>query len=206
MAISRLAPVAWSRPTGSFGRWTVSISTSPRARCSVCSVPTAPARPPRSRSSPPSPSRRRVASVAGFDVVRDAASAPPIGLVGQNAAVDANLTGRENLPGRPALRHRHARRRERRGPRAARPLRPQRRRRPPGQDLLGRHAPPPRPGRRAGARPPSCSWTSPPPGWTRAAGPELWETDRGAGRRRHRPSCSPRSTWTRPTVSPTRSR
>ena len=73
-----------------------------------------------------------------------------IGLAGQYAAVDENLTGRENLadgreaePPASVLRHRS-------GHRAARPVRPRRRRRPPAQDLLGRHAPTARPGRRPG--------------------------------------------------------
>src|SRR3954467_9769611 len=38
------------------------------------------------------------ARVAGFDVVKDAVTLrPPIGLAGQSAAVDENLTGFENL-------------------------------------------------------------------------------------------------------------
>ena len=75
--------------------------TSPRAQgaCSACSARTAPARPPRCGSSPrcssPTPARARV---AGLDVVRDAAALRArIGLAGQYAAVDENLTGFENL-------------------------------------------------------------------------------------------------------------
>ena len=54
--------------------------------------------------------------------------------------------------------------------RAARAPRPRRRRRPAGQDVLRRHAPPARPRRQPRRRARrSCSSTSRPPGWTRAA-------------------------------------
>ena len=83
------------------------------------------------------------AEVLGYDVVRQPEQVRyRIGLAGQFAAVDANLTGRENLRlvGRlgqlPRARHRSAR------GRAARAIRLGRRRRPAGQDVLGRHAPP----------------------------------------------------------------
>ena len=84
------------------------------ARCSACSGPTARAR------------RRSIrilttllkpdagtATVAGLDVVRDAAALRErIGLAGQYAAVDENLTGAENLDdGGPPLRRCRARRR-----------------------------------------------------------------------------------------------
>ena len=71
------------------------------------------------------------AEVAGLDVVRDAQRLRSrIGLAGQYAAVDALLTGRENLEmvGRLYRLSRAARERER--ARAARALRPRRRRRP----------------------------------------------------------------------------
>ena len=87
-----------------------------------------------------------------------------IGLSGQNAAVDEHLTGYENLdmvgravpPGEaevPGAR-----------PRAARAVRSRRGRRSAGEDLLGRHAPPPGPRRGARRRARrSCSSTSRPP-------------------------------------------
>jgi ABC-2 type transport system ATP-binding protein len=50
------------------------------------------------------------ARVAGFDVLRDPARVRErIGLAGQYAAVDENLTGFENLDGRPALPPRRSR-------------------------------------------------------------------------------------------------
>ena len=96
------------------------------------------------------------AEVDGLDVVRDAEELRfRIGLAGQSAAVDENLTGLENLelvgtPVPPAARRGPASRR-----RGARTLRPRRRRRPRDQDLLGGHAAPARPGgqpRRASGR------------------------------------------------------
>ena len=75
-----------------------------------------------------------------------AASACP----GQYAAVDEYLTGFENLDMVGRLYGLGAQRVAGTGPRAARPVRPRRRRRPAGEDLLRRHAPPARPGRRAG--------------------------------------------------------
>ena len=74
-----------------------------------------------------------------------------IGLAGQNAAVDENLTGRENLRLVGRLTHLEPAVITRAQRRAARPVRPRRRRRPPGAHLLGRHAPAPRPRRRARA-------------------------------------------------------
>ena len=90
-----------------------------------------------------------------------------IGLAGQYAAVDENLTGRENLrlvgtADPPARRDDRAP-----GRRAARPLRPLRRSQPGGPDVLGRHAPPPRPRRPRSSTSRRCSSsTSPPPGST----------------------------------------
>ena len=93
------------------------------------------------------------ARVAGLDVVADAAALrAKIGLAGQYAAVDENLTGFENLEMVGRLYHlgrsgrAHARRR------AARALRADRGRQAAREDLLGRHAPPARP--RGGARVP----------------------------------------------------
>ena len=71
----------------------------PRAPCSACSARTARARrrPCASwrRCCAPTPAGRRS---PGYDVVKDAAQLRRvIGLSGQYAAVDENLTGRENL-------------------------------------------------------------------------------------------------------------
>ena len=86
------------------------------------------------------------ARVAGLDVVRDAqAVRRRIGLSGQYAAIDENLTGRENL----WMFGRLYRLCERRGQaarrRAARALLAGRRRRARREDVLRRDAPPPRP-------------------------------------------------------------
>ena len=123
--------------------------------------------------------RRRQARVAGLDVVtRRRAAARQIGLAGQYAAVDENLTGLENLTMVGRLYGIAARAAKRARPRAARALRP--RARPAGragEDLLGRHAPAARPRRRARRHARRCcSSTSRRPAWTRAAGSTLWET------------------------------
>ena len=109
------------------------------------------------------------ARVLGADVVTQAGQVRErIGLTGQYAALDDYLTGRANLfmIGRLA-------RLAAAGPagrRAAGPLRPDRRRRARGQDLLRRHAPPPGPGRQPDRPARRCSSsTSRPPAWTRAA-------------------------------------
>jgi ABC-type multidrug transport system ATPase subunit len=83
-----------------FGEVTASTGSTLRSsgeRCSGCWGRTAPARPPRfgcwPRCFDPT-----AAVVLGCDVVREAdAVRRRIGLAGQNAAVDPNLTGRENL-------------------------------------------------------------------------------------------------------------
>ena len=92
------------------------------------------------------------ATVGGYDVVRQAHQVRQlIGLTGQYASVDETLTGAENLVliGR-LLGHAPARGRSS-GPREllAR-VRPRRRGRPGGEDVLRRHAPPARPGRQPG--------------------------------------------------------
>ena len=98
-----------------------------------------------------------------------------IGLAGQYAAVDENLTGHENLRMVGQLSHLVRRRSRARGRRAARALRPHRRRRPARAHLLAAAC-------AAGStsRPRSCtarrccSSTSRPPGSTRRAAPDLW--------------------------------
>ena len=147
------------------------------------------------------------AEVAGFDVRTQAGEVRAhIGVSGpvrRGRRVPDRL--REPAHGRPALRAR---------PRAlARPARRElleqfsldRRRRPSGQDLLRRHAPPPRPRRRAGRRAagavPRRADDRP-----RPAQPHRHVGgDHRAGRSRARPCCSRRSTSKRPTGSPTTS-
>ena len=86
------------------------------------------------------------ATVAGFDVRTQADDIRRvIGLSGQYAAVDENLTGRENLWLFGRLYHLPSRGGATPRGRAARAVRAHRRRRPRRQDLLGRHAAAPRP-------------------------------------------------------------
>ena len=90
------------------------------------------------------------ARVVGFDVVRDAVRLRErIGLAGQYAAVDENLTGLENLTMVGRLYGAHSGTGQGPRRRAAGALRPHRRGRTTGQDVLGRDAAPPRPRRRA---------------------------------------------------------
>ncbi len=146
------------------------------------------------------------ARVAGIDVLRDPqAVRRVIGLSGQYAAVDENLTGRENLwmfgrlygldrRGGAAPRRRHAR-----------ALRPARRRRAGRQDVLRRHAPAARPRQRAhrpaAAPVPRRADHRPRP----AQPPRHVGRHPRPGAARARRSCSRRSTSRRPTSSPTRS-
>ena len=112
------------------------------------------------------------ATVVGLDVVgRAAALRHRIGLAGQYAAVDENLTGLENLTMVGRLYGASRRQAKARGARAARALRPQ-------STPAGARRAPTRAGCGAGSTSPPrsspsrrcCSWTSRPPGWTRAAG------------------------------------
>ena len=90
------------------------------------------------------------ARVAGLDVVRDAAALrAQIGLAGQYAAVDENLTGFENLEMVGRLYHLPRSGREGARERAARALRAHRGGQAARQDLLRRHAPAARPRGRA---------------------------------------------------------
>ncbi len=98
---------------------------------------------------PPPDSGR--AAVLGHDVVREADTVRRlIGLAGQYATVDENLTGRENLRMVGRLTHMPKKVVLDRAERAAGAVRPDRRGQPAPQDLLGRHAPPARPGGRPG--------------------------------------------------------
>ena len=123
------------------------------------------------------------ARVAGLDVVAQAAELRSrIGLAGQYAAVDENLTGAENLE--MVGRLYHLPRGEPRA-RAAELLERfdlDRRRRPPRPHLLGRDAPPARPGRGAG-RPPARPLPRRADHRARPAQPDrALGDDRGAGR------------------------
>jgi len=81
------------------------------------------------------------AHVAGLDVVHDAPKLRErIGLAGQYAAIDENLTGQENLVMVGRLYGMTRATATDRCHRAARALRPRRRRQAPRQDVLGRHA------------------------------------------------------------------
>ena len=91
------------------------------------------------------------ASVLGHDVVREAGTVRRlIGLAGQYATVDENLTGKENIKMVGRLTHMSKATSACAGRRAAGPVRPHRRRQPDAQDVLGGDAPPPGPGRGPG--------------------------------------------------------
>ena len=93
------------------------------------------------------------ARVAGIDVVdKPGEVRKRIGLSGQYAAVDENLTGFENLDMIGRLYRLGRGPSKDRAHRAARAVRAHRGRRPPGEDLLGGHAAPPRPRRGAGGQ------------------------------------------------------
>ncbi len=153
------------------------------------------------------PDRGQVPRSTGSTCVRDAEELRfRIGLAGQSAAVDENLTGLENLELVGRLYHlakEESTRAVRRGTGA---LRPRRCRRPPRQDLLGRDAAPPGPGRQPRRAP-----RRPVPGRAhhRARPPQPDPTSgssSGNCRTKARRCCSPPSTSRRPTSSPTRSR
>ena len=118
------------------------------------------------------------ARVVGLDVVKDAdALRTKIGLAGQYAAVDENLTGFENIEMVGQLYHLPRPEARKRARRAARALRPHRGRRPAREDVLGRHAPPAGPRGRArlppaGDLPRRADHRA----WTRARGSSMWET------------------------------
>ena len=178
------------------------------APSTACSGPTAPARRRRSgcsrRCCAPTRARRGCSATTSSreaDAVRAAVS-----LTGQLASVDEDLTGRENLILLGRLLGLKRAGAKARADRAARGLRPRRRRRPAGQELLRRDAPPARHRgqhrRHARADVPRRADDRPRPA---LAQPGLGHHPR-ARRARARRSCSAPSTSTRPTSSPTGSR
>ena len=146
------------------------------------------------------------AIVEGHDVVREASAVRrTIGLAGQSAAIQEELTGRENLEIIGRLYHLSWPRARSRAARVAGTVRPGRCCRPGRQELLRWHAAPPGPGRQPGRQAPGPvpGRADDGPGPAVAAGdvgdhPVSWSP----GARR---CCSPPSTWTRPTSWPTRS-
>ena len=157
------------------------------------------------------------ATVAGHDLLADPAGVRrAISLTGQYAAVDDMLTGEENLRMMARLRHLPPREARDRAARLLSRVRPRRRRPSPGQDLLGRHAPPPRPGdqpdRPAGAALPRRADDRPRPaqqgpavvrrqghGRRRRDGAAHHPVPRGGGaaRRQHRRCCTRAGSWPR---------
>ena len=128
------------------GPSTASTSPSGRAPSTACSARTAPARPRPSacwpRCSGPTAGTARV---LGHDVVTEAdAVRGCVSLTGQFASVDEELSGRENLVLLGRLLGLDPARGPGAGRRAARRLRADRGRRPAGQGVLRRHAPPAR--------------------------------------------------------------
>ena len=146
------------------------------------------------------------AEVLGIDVARRPGDVRPIiGLAGQYAAVDENLTGRENLRLVGRLTTSRVTSVRRAGGRAARALRPGRGRRP-------ARAVPTRAECAAGSTSPPrwctahrcCSSTNRPPASTRGAATRCGRSSVSWSRRAPR-CCSPPSTWRRRTGWPTAS-
>ena len=164
--------------TASRSSSTASTSRSPRAPSSPCSDRTAPARrrPSTSsrRSSPPTPAR---CVVGGHDVAREPdAVRAVIGLTGQFSAVDGLFTGEENLRLMADLRHLGKDEGRRRVAELLERFDLVDAAEKPVADLLGRHAPAPRPrdDPRSATRGSSSS-TSRRPASTRAAGGSMWD-------------------------------
>ena len=147
------------------------------------------------------------ASVAGFDVRRhpDEVRAR-IGLTGQFAALDELLTGRENVEMIARLYHLPAAKARRRADELLERFDLQDAANRTGEDLLGRHAASPRPCRqpRRRAADPLPRRADHGPRSAQPAGDVAAHQRAGGGR--DDASCSPRSTWRRPTASRTRSR
>ena len=126
------------------------------------------------------------AHVAGLDVVKDAAALrAQIGLAGQYAAVDENLTGFENLEMVGRLYHLGRRPARERSRELLGALLAHGRCRPPGEDLLRRHAPQARPGGGARGAPTGAVPRRAHHGARPAQPPSALGDDRGARGRRH---------------------
>ncbi len=147
-----------------------------------------------------------IAEVMDIDVSRDPqAVRERIGLAGQFAAVDENLTGAENLE---LVRHLAHLPRRQVAPGAASCSTASASATPP----IAPPAPTPAAGgagstwrRRWSTGRRCCSSTSPPPGSTRPAAATCGRSSTSSSAAAP-PSCSPRSTWKRPTAWPTTSR
>ena len=135
--------------------WTASTSTSRPGRSTASSGPTAPASRPPCSCSPRCCRRPRArARVAGHDIVRDGAAVRGvIGAALQEAALDPLLTAREHMRLQTALQGVPKAERRARGDELIERVGPDRRGRPQGARLLGRHEAPARPRARARAPP-----------------------------------------------------
>ena len=125
--------------------------------------------------------------IAGFDLARQPQRVrASIGVTGQFSAVDKLLTGQENLQLMADLAHLGKQEGRARTAELLGALRPRRRRRQAGLDLLRRHEAAPGPGHviLMGAPGSSSSWTSPPPAWTPAAGARCGRSSRELDRGR----------------------
>ena len=111
------------------------------------------------------------ATVAGHDLLTDPVGVKrSISLTGQYAAVDEKLTGRENLEMMARLLHLSRMAARARAAELLAEFDLADARRPPGRQVLRRHAAAPGPGHQHDRpAPAACSWTSRPPAWTRAA-------------------------------------
>ena len=166
---------------GRHPRWTGWTCCPAGHGCSACSGPTAPARRPRCACWPRccAPDGGRAGSAATTWSRTPRQVRRLIGLTGQYASVDEDLTGTENLVMIGRLLGLRAREAQAPGRRAAGPVRPDRAGRPAGQDLLRRHAPPARPGGQPGRPPAVLFLDEPTTGLDPRKRDEVWDMVRG---------------------------